>query len=248
MTVPNRVERWHARMVRVPFLRLGAAVTRVLLALAFTPSGFVKLVGDRFTTMPATTPVGFFFEGFFSATAYYQFVGAMQLLAAALLLFPATAPLGAAIYLPIIVNIFVITASVGFSNTIGVAGLMLIANLFLLFWDFDRWAALLPGSSAARPARHLGAAGTWALYLAMAIGFLGVTRLHLARLRHTSMIGPAFLVAGGALLGLAALWSARRALAASTSSSAPVGTPIGASGPGEAPPRSRLRSPEGGGS
>jgi hypothetical protein len=210
---PRAVDRWHARLVRVSLLRLAVAVTRVLLALAFTPSGFVKLVGHRFTTLPVTTPVGFFFEGFFSATAYYQFVGAMQLLAAALLLFPATAPLGALIYLPIIVNIVVITAAVGFSGTIVVAGLLLLANLFLLFWDYDRWRAILPGWPAASPARHLGVAATWALYLGAALGFFGITRLHLARLRHEGMITPALLVAAGAVLGLAGLWLALRSRA-----------------------------------
>ena len=208
--MPGRVERWHARLVQVPLLRLGASLTRVLLALAFTPSGFVKLVGHRFTTLPATTPVGFFFEGFFSATAYYQFVGAMQLLAAALLLFPATAPLGALVYLPIVVNIVVITAAVDFRGTIVVAVLMLLANLFLLFWDYDRWRALLPGWPAASPTRHLGVATTWALYLGAALGLFGVTQLHLARLRHGGLTAPALLVAGGALLGLVGVWLALR--------------------------------------
>jgi hypothetical protein len=208
--MPSRVERWHAHLVQVRLFVLFAAATRVLLALAFTPSGFVKLAGHRFTTLPATTPVGLFFEGFFSATAYYQFVGAMQLLAAVLLLFPATAPLGALIYLPIAVNIFVITVAVGFSGTVVVTGLMLLANLFLLFWDYDRWRAILPGWPRASASRHLGLAATSALYLAAAVGFLGVTRLHLARLRHGGMIAPALLIAGAAALGAGGLWLALR--------------------------------------
>ena len=188
-------------MVQTPVLFLFAAVVRVLLALAFLPSGLVKLLGHRFTTLPVTTPVGFFFEGFFQASGYYRFVGATQLLAAVLLLVPRTAPLGAAVYLPIIVNIFAITIAVGFGGTAVVAGLLLLGNLFLLGWDYDRWRGLLPTSASTR-GRHVGLLSTWALFTAAGIGFLGVTWLHLARLRQTSMLGPALLVVGGASLAL----------------------------------------------
>ena len=208
--MPTRLERLHARVVAVPVLILFAAVVRVLLALAFLPSGWVKVIGHRFTTLPVTTPVGFFFEGFFQAPGYYRFVGAMQLLAAALLLFPATAPLGAALYLPIIVNIFAITLGVGFGGTIGVAGLLLLGNVFLICWDYDRWRALLPRSRTPS-GRHLGTLRTWALFTAAAVGFFGVTSLHLARLRHTSMLLPAALVAAGGMLALAIAWTTLRA-------------------------------------
>ncbi len=202
------LERLHARVIAVPVLMLFAGVVRVLLALAFLPSGWVKLVGHRFTTLPVTTPVGFFFEGFFQAPGYYRFVGAMQLLAAVLLLFPATAPLGAAVYLPIILNIFVITLAVGFGGTSGVAGLLLLGNIFLLCWDFDRWRALLSWET---PRRHLGLVPTWALFISASAGFAGVTSLHLARLRGTSMLGGALLVAAGALVASGAIvWFSRR--------------------------------------
>jgi len=38
-----------------------------------------------------------------------------------------------------------------------VTGLMLLANLFLLAWDYDRWKALLPRDPGPR---HLGAGTT----------------------------------------------------------------------------------------
>lgn len=68
MTSPaGAVDRLHARVVRSRLLVVFTAVTRVLLALAFMPSGLVKLLGQRFTTLPVTTPVGHFFDGFFAA-------------------------------------------------------------------------------------------------------------------------------------------------------------------------------------
>ena len=185
------VDRLHARVVRSRVLAVFTAITRVLLALAFLPSGLVKALGQRFTTLPVTDPVGYFFDGFFSAAGYYQFVGIMQLTAATLLLLPWTATLGAVVYLPIIVNIFVITVSVGFGGTAVITGLMLLGNIYLLCWDYDRWRDLLPRRS---DGRHLGLASTLAFSLSALAGLIGVTRLHLARLRHDDMILPSLLV------------------------------------------------------
>jgi hypothetical protein len=195
-------------VVRSRPLVLFTAVTRVLLALAFLPSGLVKLMGQRFTTLPVTTPVGHFFDGFFAAPEFYRFVGAAQLAAALLLLFPWTAALGAVLYLPIIVNIFVITIAVDFRGTQVVSGLMLLANVYLLAWDYDRWKGLLPGSPGER---HLAAAPTLGLMGAAGFGFLGVTRLHLARLRHAPMLPWALLVAACGVLALVIVWRSLRA-------------------------------------
>jgi uncharacterized membrane protein YphA (DoxX/SURF4 family) len=116
------LDRLHAWVVGSPLLRVFTAVTRVLLAMAFLPSGLTKALGRRFTTLPVTDPVGYFFDGFFSAPGYYRFVGVLQLVAAALLMIPRTAALGAVVYLPIILNIFVITVSVNFGGTILITG------------------------------------------------------------------------------------------------------------------------------
>jgi hypothetical protein len=193
----------HARIVSSRFLVVFTTVTRVLLALAFLRSGLVKALGRRFTTLPVTDPVGYFFDGFFSAAGYYQFVGIMQLAAAALLLLPWTATLGAVLYLPIIVNIFVITVGVGFGGTQVITGLMLLANVYLLCWDYDRWKDLLPRRVGNR---HLGLASTIGFALSALAGLGGVTRLHLARLRHGDMFVPALMVTGAAIAALAIAW------------------------------------------
>src|SRR2546428_3574358 len=149
----TRLDRWHRRLIESPWRRTFTIVVRVLLALGFMPSGWVKVIGHRFTTLPITDPVGYFFDGFFSAQGYYRFVGAAQLAAALLLIVPRTAALGAAIYFPIILNIFVITVSIGgFDGTRIIAGLMLLADVYLLVWDYDRWKGLLPFVGSSRPA------------------------------------------------------------------------------------------------
>lgn len=111
---------------------------RALLFLAFLPSGLIKVLGERFTTLGTDTTIGFFFEGLYKSGFYWIFLGFMQLLAGILLLIPRTTFLALVIYFPIIVNIFVIVTSMGFKGTPVVAGLMLLANIYLFFWDYKK--------------------------------------------------------------------------------------------------------------
>lgn len=120
-------------------------MTRVLLALGFTPSGLTKLLGNRFTILGLETPVGFFFEALYRSGFYWNFIGACQLLAALLLLIPRTATLGALVYFPLILNIFVITVSLHFTGTPVITGLMLLASIYLLCWDADKLKPLIRG-------------------------------------------------------------------------------------------------------
>ena len=213
MLVVARIDRLHAWAVRQPALGVFAMLLRVLLALAFVPSGLVKIMGEPFTTLPVTDPVGYFFAGFFSARGYYQFIGVMQWVAGGLLLVPRTATLGALLYLPIIVNIFAITLGIGesFGGTRLVAGAMVAANVFLLWWDWDRWKWLLPPARPDRArARHGDLTTTAGTMAAAGIGFVGVTWTHLTRLRQGSYVAPLALVMIGAALGVVMLLTAYR--------------------------------------
>ena len=58
---------------------------------------------------------------------------------------------------------------------------MLLANIYLLCWDYDRWKDLLPRGVGNR---HLGLASTLGFALSASAGFAGVIRLHLARFCH----------------------------------------------------------------
>ncbi|MGB0649864.1 MAG: hypothetical protein ACPGQT_03020 [Rhodothermales bacterium] len=118
-------------------------MNRLLLAMAFVPTGLVKLLGQRFTAMPIETPVGFFFEAMFQTGAFWHFIGFMQVAAGILLLIPATATLGAVMFVPIIFSIVLITWGIGFSGTIYITALMLLAAIYLVYWDADRiWAGM----------------------------------------------------------------------------------------------------------
>ncbi len=139
----SALDRLHAAARRNIWLGRLAVVTRVLLALGFTPSGWTKLVGNRFTNLGTDTPVGFFFEALYQTGFYWRFLGAVQLLAALLILIPRTTTLGALLYFPIIVNIFLITVSMHFQGTPYITGLMLLGSVFLLCWDYDRLVPLV---------------------------------------------------------------------------------------------------------
>lgn len=131
----ERLQRWCKGQIWVGRF---AWFTRILLAIAFMPSGWTKLAGNRFTSLPLDNPVGFFFEALYRTGWYWNFLGLAQLGCALLLLIPRTALLGALCYLPIVLNIFLITVSMDFRGTPLITGGMLLANLFLLCWDYDR--------------------------------------------------------------------------------------------------------------
>jgi uncharacterized membrane protein YphA (DoxX/SURF4 family) len=117
--------------------------TRILLALAFIPSGLKKFLGQRFTILDIDNPIGFFFEALYQSGLYWNFLGFMQLLVALLLLIPRTAFFGAILYLPIIINIFIIVTSMSFTGTPIIAGLLLLGNIYLLLWDYRKLKAIL---------------------------------------------------------------------------------------------------------
>jgi hypothetical protein len=143
MTLEARLDALHARARKNPILQRLAPITRLLFAVAFIPTSLVKVLGHRFTTVGVDTPIGFFFEALYRSGGYWRFIGAMQLLAGVLVLFPRTATIGAVIFFPIILNIFVITIALHFTGTPFITGPMLLGCVFLLCWDYDRLKPLL---------------------------------------------------------------------------------------------------------
>lgn len=121
-----------------------AVFCRIVLALSFIPSGFVKIMGERFAEgLPSNNPLGQYFDALHQTGYYYTFIGVAQIIIAVLLLIPRTALLGALMYFPIIVNICVLTYATRFEGT-RLVTMMVLASLFLLIWDYDRIKYILP--------------------------------------------------------------------------------------------------------
>ena len=134
----------HARVCAQPALQRLAVVSRILLAIGFIPPALVKIQGHRFTSgVDLADPIVAFFEAMYQTGAYWRFLGWAQLAAGVCLLVPQLMTLGAVMFLPVIVNIFVITLALHFTGTPVVVGVMLLADLYLLFWDYDRLKSVI---------------------------------------------------------------------------------------------------------
>ena len=156
--------------------------TRILLAAGFIPTGLVKLLGRRFGTIPVDEPIGAFFEAMYQTGLFWNFIGATQVVAGALLLVPRFAHLGALLFLPVVVSINVVNLALGFGLTTVITFLMTLAVLYLLLWDYDRFRGLLTRRPFARrpelPAYRLDRweiAG-FALFAVTLLGFFLFTR------------------------------------------------------------------------
>jgi uncharacterized membrane protein YphA (DoxX/SURF4 family) len=143
MNFLDAFDRVYSDLRRDKWLHYFTIFCRIALALGFLPAGIVKVRGERFTGLPSNHPLGHYFDALHLTGLYYTFLGVGQLLAAVLLIVPRTALLGAMLYFPIIVNICVLTYATRFEGT-RIATLMLLANLFLLIWDYDRLRHVLP--------------------------------------------------------------------------------------------------------
>jgi uncharacterized membrane protein YphA (DoxX/SURF4 family) len=115
---------------------------RYLIALAFVPSGFTKLIGERFTQLPKSEAVGQFFEVIYQSGMYYNFLGLAQIITAILLMTQRFALIGTLLFLAITSNIWMITISLHFKGTWIITSLMMLAGFILLYWDKNRIAEL----------------------------------------------------------------------------------------------------------
>ena len=122
-------------------VQLAVIYTRYLVGGAFVFASLIKIKGHRFTQMEGTVAghnPGYFFEMMYQSGLYWQFLGWAQLLAGLLLLTQRFALLGALGFVAVMANIFVITISYDFGGTPVITGLMLLAGLLLLAWDWNR--------------------------------------------------------------------------------------------------------------
>ncbi|WP_394747826.1 hypothetical protein [Spongiimicrobium salis] len=115
--------------------------TRFLIGGTFVFASVIKIQGNRFTRdSGASNPIDsawHFFETMYQSGLYWKFIGLGQLVAGLLLMTQRYAKLGAIVNFPIILNIFIITLSYYFAYTPVVTGLMLLANILLLLWDWN---------------------------------------------------------------------------------------------------------------
>jgi uncharacterized membrane protein YecN with MAPEG domain len=153
MKLENVLDDLHASVTRRWYLQLFTVFTRCLLAVAFIPPSIPKILHRPFTVLPDSNPVGHYFNALYNTGFYYEFIGWSQIIAAALLLFPRTAHFGALMFLPIVVNIAVLTTSVGFKGTWLITIFMSLAAAWLVAWEYDRLKTVIFHDRDARPGK-----------------------------------------------------------------------------------------------
>ncbi|MDT0643200.1 DoxX family protein [Zunongwangia sp. F363] len=145
----SKFDRFHAEVRSNKWLGHFTILVRIALAYAFIFAGFIKVNGERFTSLSNNHPMGHYLEALFHTGYYYTFIGVLQMLAGVLLLIPRTALLGALIYFPVILNIAVLSFAVRFDGSILTSPLMVLANLYLICWDWHRIKFILPFKKSA---------------------------------------------------------------------------------------------------
>lgn len=211
MSIENSLDSLHAKVKQNRLLQYFAAFNRIILAVAFIPSGMTKVLGNRFTSLPLDNQIGFFFEAFYQTGGWYRFVGFCQILAAILLLIPRTSTLGATIFFPIVLNIAIITISVGFKGTWLITSLMFLANLYLICWDYDKFKPILPFSKGEkRTFDWRKSVPTILLWTFGAICVFGFFTILNQSFRNLGLIGAAGAVVAGIILGGLNSWQLQK--------------------------------------
>ncbi len=145
MSISSILDRLHAQAKGNRWLWLFSLFCRLALAAGFFPSGMVKIIGERFASgLSVNHPMGHYLEALHHTGFYYTFIGVVQIAAAVMLLIPRTVTLGAFLYFPVILNICILTYAVRFDGSLFTAPLMVLANLYVLGWNYEKWKYILP--------------------------------------------------------------------------------------------------------
>lgn len=145
MSFLSSFEKFFIKVKQNRWIWLFSIFCRVTLSFGFMMGGFVKIIDERFASgLSIIHPMGSYLNALHHTGYYYTFIGIAQILAAVLLLIPRTVFLGALLYFPIILNIFILSYAVRFEGSLLTSPLMLLANIFLLCWHYDRLKFILP--------------------------------------------------------------------------------------------------------
>ncbi len=189
---------------RKTWVAVVVANLRIFLGFAFVPAGLKKVLGQPFTDPDLHGPFHDFLHAFHATGWFYRFVGAVQLVAALLLMTGRFATFGALLAAPILTTILALCWSTKVYPTASVVTLMWLGTLALLLWDWPRWrglfgrAAPLSGFEEARIDRRLWEA-SGAVVLCLYLAVCAVTG-QVYRPRGAAWDSPAFYVFPAMLL------------------------------------------------
>ena len=115
---------------------------RYLLGSAFVWASILKIRGVRFTPQSAElAPIDslpHLLEAMYRSGFYWSFIGWAQFITGFLLMTQTFSTLGAVLYFPMMLSIFILTTDFQAPGILLVTSLMLLANMYLLVWDYNR--------------------------------------------------------------------------------------------------------------
>lgn len=136
------MERLISKLKQNIILQLFTIFLRYVLGASFVFASIFKIQGIRFTPESAiNTPIGsneHFFETMYQTPHYWNFIGWGQLTVGFLLMSQVFSTAGAVAFFPIILNIFIITISWNSTNILIITSLMVVGNIYLLLWDWNK--------------------------------------------------------------------------------------------------------------
>lgn len=133
------IEQIHLRIQANRWHKYFYIFCRITLAIGFFMAGMVKIMGERFASGLSTVhPMGTYLEALHHTGYYYTLIGVAQVIAAILLLINRTVLIGALLYFSIIVNIWILSLAVRFEGSLVSSTLMVLANIYLLCWNYDK--------------------------------------------------------------------------------------------------------------
>jgi uncharacterized membrane protein YphA (DoxX/SURF4 family) len=115
---------------------------RYLLGIAFVWASILKIKGIRFEPNSGeNTPIdslSHLLEAMYRSGFYWYFIGWGQLIAGLLIMSQIFSTLGAVVYFPIMLTIFVLTTAFQGPIFLTMTSLMLLTNIYLLLWDWNK--------------------------------------------------------------------------------------------------------------
>ena len=116
---------------------------RIGMGLTFITSGMRKLPGVKFTLLPITNPVGAYFNAMYETGFYWNFIGYYQIVIGILVFFNRFVVVSSVLMMPVTINIFLISVALNMKGTPVITSLMVLGNLFLLFWHYENYLTLI---------------------------------------------------------------------------------------------------------
>jgi uncharacterized membrane protein YphA (DoxX/SURF4 family) len=138
--------------------QLFTILVRYVLGAAFVWASILKIKGIRFTPTSAEhAPIHslpHLLEALYRSGFYWYFIGWAQFIAGFLIMSQIFSTLGAVVYFPMMVSIFILTTYFESPVILSVTSLMLLANIYLFVWDWNRLKFILvnkPGEYVDQP-------------------------------------------------------------------------------------------------